>query len=446
MHKSSSFALAAATAVLIAACGGGGATTAPSKAPATPAASTAAATPTGAAASASAAAASPTAAAASPSGAAASPSGAAASPSGAAESPSSEPASAPPSTSGTTWKIGVVTDVGTVDDKNFNEYSFQGAKLGAEDVGAAEPDVVVPKDNTEYAADIQNFVDTDHNLIVTVGFNLNTDTLVAAKANPDVWFVGVDQSACVDETGAPDTTFTCAGDASALLPNFVGLQYQEDQAGYLAGIVAASVSQNDNVAAIGGINLVPAVVRYIQGFELGAKSVKPDITFNKDYVSASDFTLAFNSPGEGRDFANHFIGTNHPDVVFQVAGKTGNGILESACKKGLIGIGVDVDQWLSLNADADPTYNCIVTSAEKHLSSSVQATIGQIASGADLGTDPFGALHFNAANDGIGVSPEADGKGLITPEIQGLIDAALAGMKDGSLTTCPETCGTETPQ
>jgi basic membrane protein A len=430
MQKRSSFALAAATAVLIAACSGGGATPAPTSAP-PPAAPQSAAAPTPPA--------EPTATAAATAAATGTPE---ATPT-AAESASAEPPSAPPSSTGGEWKIGVVTDVGTVDDKNFNQYSFEGAKLGAQDINAAEPDVVVPKDNSEYATNIQNFIDTGHNLIVTVGFNLNTDTLVAAKANPDVWFIGVDQSACVDETGAPDTTFTCAGNAQELLPNFVGLQYQEDQAGYLAGIVAASISENGNVAAIGGINSVPAVVRYIQGFELGAKSVNPDITFNKGYVSTSDFGVAFNNPGEGKNYADQFIQTNSPDVIFQVAGKTGNGILEAACKAGLMGIGVDVDQWLSLSADTDPTYNCIVTSAEKHLSSSVQATIGQIAAGETLETGQFGALSFNATNDGIGVSEEHDGKGLITADIQTALDTALAGMKDGSLVTCPETCGTE---
>ena len=98
-------------------------------------------------------------------------------------------------------------------------------------------------------------------------------------------------------------------------------------------------------------------------------------------MSTSDFGVAFNDPGEGKDFADQFIATNPSDVVFQVAGKTGNGVLESACAAGLIGIGVDVDQWLSLNAATDPTYGCIVTSAEKHLSASVQDTIQQIICG-----------------------------------------------------------------
>ena len=79
-------------------------------------------------------------------------------------------------------------------------------------------------------------------------------------------------------------------DAYLILPKYIGLQYQEDQAGYLAGIVAGSITKSKIVGAIGGINLVPAVVRYIQGYELGAKSVDASITVKTAYVSTSDFT------------------------------------------------------------------------------------------------------------------------------------------------------------
>ena len=149
------------------------------------------------------------------------------------------PTTAPPTDPPAAFKVGVVTDVGTVDDKNFNEYSYQGAVAGAAAINAGDVSVAVPDDASQYASLIQDFIDTDHNIIVTVGFALADATAVAALANTDVWFIGVDQAPCIDEAGAPDPTFTCAGDLATLLPNFVGLQYAEDQAGYLAGIVAA---------------------------------------------------------------------------------------------------------------------------------------------------------------------------------------------------------------
>ena len=350
------------------------------------------------------------------------------------EASASAPASIAPSTNPTAqWKVGVVTDVGTLDDKNFNQFSFEGAEKGAADIGAASPTPIVPKDASEYASDIQLLIGQKYNIIVTVGFNLSAETTKAAKANPNVWFVGVDQSPiCVDETGALDTTFACKGTAATLLPNYVSLKFAEDQAGYLAGIVAASVSKTGRVGAIGGINLVPPVVRYIQGFELGAKSVSSTVVVKTGYVSTSDFGKAFNDPATGKTYAKQFITSNKVDVLFQVAGKTGNGVLDAACAAKIVGLGVDVDQYDSYPVDQA----CILTSAEKHLSNAVEASIKAIAGN----TAKAGDNTFDATNDGIGVS-SFHGQ-TVPADLQGKLDAAIAAMKAGTLKTCPDKCGT----
>jgi len=347
--------------------------------------------------------------------------------------------SAAASVATSTLKIGVVTDVGTVDDKNFNQFSYEGAVAGATDIGAAAPKVVVPKASTEYATDINGFVSQGYNIIVTVGFNLTNDTIAAAKANPKIWFIGVDQAPlCITATGDPDTTKTpkCAGDPAKLLPKFVAIKYQEDQAGYLAGIVAAGASKTGHIGAIGGINLIPAVVRYIQGFVLGAKSVNPNIVVDTGYVSTSDFGKAFNDPATGKTFASQFISQKGDDVMFQVAGKTGNGILQAACAAGIVGIGVDVDQYLSLSAATDKSYGCIVTSAEKHLSNSVESTIKAISAGTAAG----GNVTLDAKSNGIGLAPFTPAS-AVSADIQAKVTAALAAMQAGTLTTCPATCG-----
>ncbi|HZL15728.1 MAG TPA: BMP family ABC transporter substrate-binding protein, partial [Verrucomicrobiae bacterium] len=263
-----------------------------------------------------------------------------------AASPSAA-ASPSPAASGSALKIGVVTDIGTLNDKGYNEYSYKGAVDAATTLGAATPPSIVPKDASEYKADIQQFVDQKFDVIVTVGFNLTNDTVAAAKANPTIHFVGVDQSpVCVDPTGAPDATFACKGDPKTLLPSYTSLYFAEDQAGYLAGIVAAYASKANIIGAIGGTTLCASCVRYIQGYELGAKSVKPSIVVKSSYVTHDFSAAAFNDPAGGKVFANTFIKSNKVDVLFQVAGKTGNGVLEAACAANIYGIGVDVDQWV----------------------------------------------------------------------------------------------------
>lgn len=324
----------------------------------------------------------------------------------------------PPAASGTSdAKIGVVTDVGTLDDKNFNEYSYLGATQGATAIGAADPRAIVTQNSADYAKNIQTLVDDDFNLIVTVGFALGAATLKAAKENPDVHFLGVDQF---------------QGDGStpgAGLDNYESVIFNEAQAGYLAGIVAASITQSKHIAAIGGSGTIPPVVNYMRGYENGAHSVDPDVTVDLKFVS-NDLTVAFNDPTTGKSFADQFLEQNDDvDVMFQVAGKTGNGILQSVEEAGIYGIGVDVDQWQSTHDQAE----CIVTSAEKHLTTAVQEGIIAFAGGSPRSENVF----YGADNDGIGVGPyyQFDGT-VITDAIKTAVQDAFDGMASGDVDPC----------
>ncbi len=344
--------------------------------------------------------------------------------------------SAPASQAATSdLKIGVVTDIGTLNDKNYNEYSFKGAQEGAVAIGAAEPKSIVPTSASEYAPSIKSFVDQDFNVIITVGFNLASVTVQAAHDNPDVWFIGVDQSPiCVTAEGLPDSTFACAGDAKALLPKYVSINFQEDQAGYLAGIVAAGATTKGTIGAIGGTSICAPCVRYIQGYELGAKSVKADIKVVSAYVTNDFSAAAFQDQAGGKTFAENFLAQNKDvDVLFQVAGLTGNGVLDAACAANILGIGVDVDQFQSY-PNAGP---CLLTSAEKHLQLAVSDALKAIAGGSATPGDVL----YDAKNNGIGVSQGHNKGDKWAAGTQELLNNALAGMKDGSLKTCPEKCG-----
>jgi basic membrane protein A and related proteins len=363
-----------------------------------------------------------------PSQAATSPSAPAASPSDAA-SPSAPAASS-------TLKIGVVTDIGTLNDKNYNEYSFKGAQEGATAIGAPAPQSIVPTAASDYGPSIKSFVDQKFDVIVTVGFNLATATVQAAHDNPNTWFIGVDQSPiCVNEQGLPDATFACKGDAKTLLPKYVSLAFQEDQAGYLAGIVAAGASKSGTIGAIGGTSICAPCVRYIQGYELGAKSVNPSIKVVSAYVTNDFSAAAFQDQAGGKTFAENYLAQNKGvDVLFQVAGLTGNGVLDAACAANILGIGVDVDQYQSY-ANARP---CLLTSAEKHLQLAVSDALKAVASNSAKPGDSL----YDAKNDGVGVSPGHDKASAWAADTQAKLDAALAAMKAGTLKTCPDKCGT----
>lgn len=349
----------------------------------------------------------------------------------ATEAPSEEPTETPseePSAPAEGLLIGVVTDVGTLDDKNFNQFSFEGAERGAEAVGGTV-EAIITQESADYATNIQSFVDQEYDVIVTVGFALGDATTVAAKANPEVSFIGVDQAPCITAEGDPDPDFGCAGDPAALLPNYQGIVFAEAQPGYLAGIVAASITESDVIGAIGGASFIPPVVNYIAGYTNGAKSVNPDIEVVTAFVS-DDLGKAFNDPAGGQLFAETLLETNPDvDVLFQVAGKTGNGVLQAACDASINAIGVDVDQ----HESTPETAGCTVTSAEKKLSNAVMQAIQRV----DDGTAVGGVVVNDASNEGIGLSPFYEHASLITPETQTLIDDALAAMAAGELDPNP---------
>ncbi len=328
--------------------------------------------------------------------------------------------------SGDEWLIGGVTDVGQLEDKSFNEGGWCGTIAGATSVGGSA-EVIVTEDPADYAQNLQTFIDQGYQIIVTYGFALGNATAIAAKENPDVWFIGLDQPVCVDANGDPDPTFACEGDAAALLPNYQGLIFTESQAGYLAGIVAGTITETNVIGTIGGIESIPAVKLYIGGYENGARSVNPDVEVLIQYVS-EDITTAFNDPTTGAALAEQMIGQD-VDVIFQVAGLSGQGALEAACDADIYGIGVDVDQALGL-----PSETCIVTSAEKKLVDAIDEAIQRVADGTAVG----GSVVLDAASDPpkVAVSEFHNHPDLLTPELQAALDEATAAMADGSLDPC----------
>lgn len=300
-------------------------------------------------------------------------------------------------------KVGMVTDIGALEDKSFNEFSWKGVQDGARAVGGSSANIVT-RDIADYKQNIQQFVDQGYQVIVTVGFLIGTDTLAAAKANPTIQFFGVDQFV-----------------ADPAPANYQGLLFNEGQAGYLAGIVAGTITKSGKIGAVGGRSDVPPVVNYIKGYENGAKSVKANVAVTSVYVED------FNAPDKGEAAARTMI-SNGIDVVFQVAGLTGAGVLRAACNAKIYGIGVDVDQYLSLPATKD----CTITSAEKRLQNAVRDAIQRFK---DKGMQG-GNFTNDATNDGIGYSPIRN----LSPVPAGLEDKlkqAVADMKSGKLKAIP---------
>jgi basic membrane lipoprotein Med (substrate-binding protein (PBP1-ABC) superfamily) len=143
---------------------------------------------------------------------------------------------------------------------------------------------------TDYEPNVNTCLNEGYDVVVTVGFLIGDVTLASAQANPDVFFIGVDQFF----TDAPD--------------NLVGIQYREDQAGFLVGAMAALMTESGTVAGVYGID-IPPVVKFRNGFEQGAKYINPDIELLGVYIDD------FYAPDRGAAAAEQFIGEG-ADVIF----------------------------------------------------------------------------------------------------------------------------------
>jgi basic membrane protein A len=239
-------------------------------------------------------------------------------------------------------KIGLVTDVGEIDDKSFNQSAWEGVQLAGEEFGA-EVDFVETKDAKDYMANIELFTKNDFDIVVTVGFALGEATLEAAALYPDVYFIGVDQ-----------------GQWGGVVDNVAGLIFNEDKSGFMAGALAAMLTETNTVAAVLGTDLVPPVVAFKEGYEAGAAYVNPDINVLTTYHPGG-LDVAFTDPEWGATTAKQALDSG-ADVVFGAGGKTGNGaLIETAGVEGAYCIGVDSDQWFTV----PEAHSCLVSSAMK---------------------------------------------------------------------------------
>lgn len=312
--------------------------------------------------------------------------------------------------SGAKLKVGLVTDVGRLNDKSFNQSSWEGVQQAEKDLGV-EIKALETADTKDYAKNIQQFVDQKYDVIVTVGFALGEATTTAAKANPNIKFIGVDQ-AQFDASGNPVT-----------MPNLAGLIFDEDKAGYLAGVLAASMSKSNNIGAVCGTDDVPPVWRYGEGYKAGAKSVKSDIQVQVTYHSDVDITKTFGDPDWGKTTALSMIDKG-ADVVFGAGGSTGNGAIYAAKERNIAAIGVDADQYYTIG---DQYKSALLSSAMKLLAPGVFNLIKTAQAGTFKGGNNTGE---------VSLAPYHDWASKVPDDVKAKIDTVTKGLTDGSIKTC----------
>jgi len=252
--------------------------------------------------------------------------------------------SATPITCPRQLRVGLVAQPGSLTDNGYNQSAAAGlAAAATASPTCFETDGVATKTVADAAADIKGYADDGYDVVIGVGQQLGDSLGDSAALNPNTKFIGVD--------GAPgpthDSTWSVNGES---------LFFAEDEQGYLAGALAALLSTKHNVGVVGGLLLVPQVESSVEGFLHGAAATVPGTTVEFAY------TDSFADPAQGGAAATAMIAKG-ADVIFSTGSATGDGALLATCKAGVLAIGSDTDQSLSLPKAAA----CVVSSAMKNV-------------------------------------------------------------------------------
>lgn len=312
----------------------------------------------------------------------------------ASSAPASTPASTPESTPATTesLKVGMVTDVGGVNDKSFNQTSWEGLTALATENANIEVAYLESKTDADYDVNIQTFIDDDYDLIICVGYMLATATQTAAEKNPDQKFAIID-------------------DSSIDLPNVACLMFSQAEASYLVGMVAGMMTESNTVGYVQGM-VSDAMNQFGCGYIAGVLAANPDaevLQFNAN---------AFGDASIGSTAATDMI-TKGADVIYHAAGGTGNGVIEACQTNGIYAIGVDADQ-------SPLAPETVVTSAMKRVDTAAQ----DISLSVLNGTFTSGVHLYSLANGGVDIAPTRD---LLPEDVIAAVEAAKVDIISGKI-------------
>lgn len=230
------------------------------------------------------------------------------------------------------FKFGMVTDIGGVNDKSFNQSAWEALQALEKETGASVK-YLQSKSNADYEPNLNSFVKDGYNLTWGIGFDLGDAIKKVASENPDANLAIIDS---VVEA-----------------PNVASVTFSENEGSFLVGVVAGMTTKTNKVAFIGGMES-PVIKRFEVGFKAGVEAVNPDAKVTITYAGAYD------KPDTGKSLAATLYNDGN-DIIFPAAGATGNGVFNEAKSRNKAGgskvwvIGVDKDQSIEFGTDVTLT-------------------------------------------------------------------------------------------
>ncbi|MFC5450480.1 BMP family lipoprotein [Paenibacillus aestuarii] len=323
---------------------------------------------------------------------------------GAASPAASAAASAAPSNNtGKDFKIGMVTDIGGVNDKSFNQSAWEGLKALEKQTGAKVKNIE-SKSDADYTPNLNQFVKDNYNLTWGIGFLMGDAVKAVATQNPNAKLAIIDN--VVDA------------------PNVESVTFSEQEGSFLVGVVAGLTTKTNKIGFVGGID-IPVIKRFEAGFKAGVAAVNPNAKVQVNY------TGAFDKPDLGKAAAATIF-NDGADIIFPAAGSTGNGVFNEAKDRNKSGkklwvIGVDKDQSLEFGDDVT------LTSMLKRVDQAVVRVSNDMISGKFQGGK---TVVLGLKDDGVGL-PETSKKN-VSADILKKVDEYKAKIISGEIKV-PET-------
>lgn len=267
-------------------------------------------------------------------------------------------------------KIGMVTDVGGVNDGSFNQSSWEGLQRAQEELGVTV-NYLQSESDSDYIPNIETFVDEEYDLIICVGYQLADALKAEAEANPDQKFAIIDDASNVD------------------LPNVTCLMFEQAQASYLVGYVAGMMTESNTVGLVLGM-ATDTMNQFGYGYCAGVIDANADAKILQ--TNANNFA----DTAAGKTAATTMV-TDGADVIFHAAGGTGLGVIDGCKEAGIWAIGVDSDQ----SALAPEN---IITSAMKRVDNACY----DVAKATLEGTLSSGIKTYDLTTGGVDIAPTTD--------------------------------------
>lgn len=313
---------------------------------------------------------------------------------GGAKAPEQAPAKAPENKpAAVSFKAGMVSDVGGLNDHSFNEAAYGGlTKLKADGL-AGEVKGVESKRQEDYEPNMQNLVDAKFDIVWGIGFLMGDATAAQAKKNPNQKF------------GLIDSVVEA--------PNVASITFKEEEGSFLMGVIAAKTTKSKKVGFVGGMD-IPVIHHFEAGFKAGVLSIDPTVQVQTVY------TGKFDDPAAGKNTALAMINSG-ADVIFHAAGGTGDGAIEAAKEKKVYAIGVDKDQ-NSLGKDT------VISSMMKRVDEATYMVSKQVKDG----QFKAGVTALGLKENGVGTAPSTRWD-LMPADTKALVEKWAEAIKSGKV-------------